>query len=441
MAKIAFIGAGSLGFTRNLVRDILTFPLLEDSTIALMDINEERLDFAKRATEKIISQGNYPAKVQATMNRAEALEGADAVLCTILAGGVDIWRYDIEIPKEYGVDINVGDTRGPAGIFRALRTIPVMLDICRDIEKYCPDAIFLNYTNPMAMLCRAMQRETNVQVTGLCHSVQGTAMMLARWIGAPFEEIDYVCAGINHMAWFLKYEWKGQDAYPLIRQAVEKPEIYNEEIVRNEMFLHLDYYVTESSGHNSEYNWWFRKRPDLIEKYCTHGTGWNPGEYAYILKHYLDREDNWKEEVHKWLDSDEPIDLKRGHEYAASIINAYMGGEPYEFNGNVPNTGLIPNLPNGACVEVPVLVNRRGFNPMYVGPLPPQLAALNNISIASEEMAVEAALTGNPRLVFQAIAYDPLTASVLSLAEIKEMVQAMFDKNEDYLPQFTSTRV
>ncbi|HUU70820.1 MAG TPA: alpha-galactosidase, partial [Planctomycetota bacterium] len=439
--KIAFIGAGSLGFTRGLVRDVLTFPLLQDATIALVDINEERLEFARRAAEKIIAQGKYPAKVQATLNRAEALEGADAVLCTILAGGVSVWRHDIEIPKKFGVDTNVGDTRGPSGIFRALRTIPVMLDICRDIERYCPNAILLNYTNPMAMLCRAMQRETGVRVSGLCHSVQGTAEMLAKWIGAPMAEVDYVCAGINHQAWYLKFNWKGTDAYPLIRRAVEKPEIYNEEIVRNEMFIHLDYYVTESSGHNSEYNAWFRKRPDLIEKYCTHGTGWNPGVYAQVLKWYEQGEQTWREQTKKWLESTEPLDLKRGHEYAAKIINAYMGGEPYEFNGNVPNSGLITSLPEGACVEVPVVANRRGFNPIHVGALPPQCAALNNISVAVEEMAVEGAITGNPRIVFQAIAYDPLTSAVLSLDETKQMVQAMFDQNKDHLPQFRTTKV
>jgi len=290
VTKIAFIGAGSLGFTRGLVRDILTFPLLEDATLALMDIDAERLDFAQRSVQRIVDMGNYPAKVEATMDRAEALKDADAVLCTILAGGTDVWRYDIEIPKKYGVDTNIGDTRGPSGVFRALRTIPVMLGIVKDMEQYCPGATLLNYTNPMAMLCRAMQRRTFIQLTGLCHSVQGTAGMLARWIGAPEDEITYVCAGINHQAWYLKYEWNGEDAYPLIREAVEKPEIYNEEIVRNEMFRHLGYYVTESSGHNSEYNWWFRKRQDLIEKYCTHGTGWNPGEYAYILKEYRKRE-------------------------------------------------------------------------------------------------------------------------------------------------------
>jgi alpha-galactosidase len=441
MIKIAFIGAGSLEFTRGLARDILTFPLLKDATLALMDIDAERLEFARESVQRIVDMGGYPAQVEATLNRTEALEGANAVLCTILAGGTEVWRHDIEIPKKYGVDINIGDTRGPSGIFRALRTIPVMLDIIKDVEHYCPDAIFLNYTNPMAMLCRAMQRESFVRLTGLCHSVQGTAMTLADWIGAPYEEITYTCAGINHQAWYLKYEWNGKDAYPLIREAVKRPEIYNEEIVRNEMFLHLDYYPTESSGHNSEYNWWFRKRPDLIEKYCTHGTGWNPGEYAYILKEYQAREHTWKDDARQWFAQDTPISLERGQEYAAHIINAWKGGEIFHFNGNVPNTGLITNLPEGACVEVPVFVDKAGFHPVHVGSLPPQCAVLTALNSMIEEMAVEAALTGNPRLALQAIAHDPLTAAVLSLAEIEEMVNEMLRQNQDYLPQFKHFRV
>ena len=441
MAKIAFIGAGSLGFTRGLVRDILTFPILEDATLALMDIDEERLDFARRAVQSIIEKGDYPAKVEATKDRRKALKGADAVICTILAGSVNVWRHDIEIPKKHGVDICVGDTRGPAGIFRALRTIPAMLDICRDMERVCPDAIMLNYTNPMAMLCRAMQRSTDVRVSGLCHSVQGTAQMLAGWIKTPMEKITYVCGGINHQAWYIEFKKNGKDAYPLLRRAVKKPEIYNHEIVRNEMFLALGYYVTESSGHNSEYNWWFRKRPDLIEKYCLPGTGWNPGKYAAILDGYRSRSKSWKKQFKEWLRKGAPISLERGHEYAAHIINAFMGGEPFEFNGNVPNTGLIPNLPEGACVEVPVVANRRGLNSVYVGPLPPQCAALNNISIAVEEMAVEASLTGDPTLVYQAIAYDPLTASVLSLAEIKDMTVEMLKRNRRHLPQFKSISI
>ncbi len=442
MTKIAFIGAGSLGFTRGLVRDILTFPLLRDATLALMDVDAERLDFAKNAVQRIVDLGQYPAKVVATMNRIEAIRDADIVLVTILAGGVNIWRHDIEIPKKYGIDTNVGDTRGPSGIFRALRTIPVMVGIVKDMERYCPKAVMLNYTNPMAMLCRAMQRESFIQLTGLCHSVQGTAQMLANWIGAPMEEITYTCAGINHQAWYLEYKWKGENAYPLIRKAItEKPEIYNEEIVRNEMFLHLDYYVTESSGHNSEYNWWFRKRPELIEKYCTHGTGWNPGVYAYILDEYLTREDTWKDEAKQWFAKETPISLQRGHEYAAFIINALKGGELFGFNGNVPNKGLIDNLPQNACVEVPVFVDRGGLHPIQVGPLPPQCVTLNHVSVMVEEMAVEAALTGDPRLVFQAICYDPLTAAVLSLAEIKSMVNEMLQKNKEHLPTFKHFKV
>lgn len=442
MTKIAFIGAGSFGFTRGLVRDILTFPLLRDATFALMDIDPERLEFARKSVERIIELGNYPAKVVATMSREEALDGADAVLVTILAGSVDVWQHDILIPEKYGIDINVGDTRGPSGIFRALRTIPVMLSITRDMERLCPKATMLNYTNPMAMLCRAMQHESSIQVSGLCHSVQGTAMMLANWIGAPYEEITYTCAGINHMAWYLNYQWKGEDAYPLLKKAVsENPEIYNEEIVRNEMFLAFDYYVTESSGHNSEYNWWFRKRPDLIEKYCTHGTGWNPGVHRYILDEYRKREGTWKDSAREWYASDHPISLERGHEYAAYIINALQGGEPFEFNGNVRNDGLIDNLPRGACVEVPVWASKKGLTPVRVGALPPQCAMLTNLSAEIEEMTVEGCLSGDPRKIYQAIAHDPLTASVLSLQEIKDMVNEMFAQNKEYLPQFKQTRV
>lgn len=438
MTKITFIGAGSLGFTHELVRDILTFPLLDGCTLSLMDIDAQRLEWAKKGVERLISAGNRAAKVEATLDRKEALKGADVVLTTILAGSTEVWRHDIEIPKKYGVDVSVGDTRGPSGIFRFLRTINPMLDIIRDMEKYCPAAVLLNYTNPMAMLCSALQKQTFIQVTGLCHSVQGSAMMLADWIGAPFSAIDYLCAGINHQAWYLQYKWNGEDAYPLIRRAItERPEIYNEEIVRNEMYLALGYYVTESSGHNSEYNWWFRKRPDLIEKYCMHGTGWNPGEYAYILKEYQHNEATWQEQVQRQLA--QPLteeDTRRGLEYAAYIINALQGGEMFKFNGNVPNTQLITNLPEGACVEVPVVVDRAGFHPIHVGPLPPECALLTQLSSGIEEMAIRASIEGDPTMVYRAICHDPLSASVLSLAEIRQMTNELFAQHKDYLPQF-----
>jgi alpha-galactosidase len=443
MTKIAFVGAGSLEFTHELVRDTLTFPLLEGSVISLMDIDAERLAWAKKDVEKYIAAGNHPAKVEASLDRREALRDADVVLTTILTGSTEVWRHDIEIPKKYGVDVSVGDTRGPSGIFRFLRTVGPMLDIVHDMEKYCPGAVLLNYTNPMAMLCAALQRQTWVPVTGLCHSVQGTAMMLAEWIGAPFAEIDYLCAGINHQAWYLEYKWNGQDAYPLIHRAVtERPEIYNEEIVRNEMFLALGKYVTESSGHNSEYNWWFRKRPDLIEKYCTHGTGWNPGEYAYILKEYQHAEATWRDQVQKRLQQPlTPEDLRRGEEYAAYIINALRGGEPFKFNGNVRNTSLITNLEEGACVEVPVLVDRSGFHPMHVGALPPECALLTRLSSGIEEMAITGSIEGDPTMIYRAICHDPLTASVLSLAEIRRMTNELFAQHQAYLPQFKTHKV
>jgi len=437
--KIVFIGAGSVIFTRNLVRDVLSFPAFRDCTIALVDINENNLALAKKTVDKIIEAGNYPAKVEATTDRTEALKGADGVLCTIQVGGAKAAFSDVEIPINYGVNVTVGDTRGPSGIFRYLRTVPIIMEICKDIEKYCPEAIFLNYTNPMGMLCRTMQSESNVNVTGLCHSVQGTAEMLAEWIGAPMDEVTYLCAGLNHQAWYLEYKWNGKDAYPLIKEAVMKPEIYEKEKVRNEMFLHLGYYVTESSVHNAEYNPWFRKRSDLIEKYGSRGFGWEAGASALEWRRQFFQEDRREkrrqEEFNKWINGQ--IDLNRGKEYAAYIFNAVFGdNEMFEFNGNVRNFGLIDNLPEGCCVEIPVVASKAGLRTVHVGALPPQLAILNSINAQCEELAVEAHLTGDPRKVFHAVCYDPLTSAVLSLEEIRKMVDEMFQANKELLPQF-----
>ncbi len=446
--KIAFIGAGSFGFTRTVVKDILTFAGLADAEIALMDINAARLEMARQCCRKIVDAGGYPARIKTYRDRRRALDGADAVIVTILCGSTDVWQHDILIPKKYGVDICVGDTRGPSGIFRALRTIPEMLAICGDMARLCPGAILLNYTNPMAMLCHAMQTEyPQLAISGLCHSVQGTAGMLAKWIKLRPEDVDYVCAGINHMAWYLKFESAGKDLYPRLRQAVRNdPAIRHHEQVRNEMFLALGYYPTESSGHHSEYNWWFRKRPDLIKRHCTRGTGWNPGTHAYILKSYLKRNTTWQKDLRAWLAHPDWRDpektaarLQRGHEYAASIIHAWTGGPLFRFNGNVPNAGVITNLPQGACVEVPVLASRRRLQTMHVGDLPKAVLSLTALSANNEMLAVAGALQGDARLVYQAIANDPLTAAVLSLAEIKKMTAEMFAKNRRHLPAFKST--
>ncbi len=435
MKKFAFIGAGSMTFTRTLIRDLLTYPAFFDCELALMDIDPDRLAGITRAAERIVREMNSPARITPTLSRAEALEGADGVLCTVFNGGVDVWRHDIEIPKQFGVDINVGDTRSVSGIFRALRNIPLMLDICHDIEKYCPKAVFLNYTNPMAMLCKAMQTYTKVDVTGLCHSVQGTMDMLAGWMDIPVSEIDYTCAGVNHQAFYLKMERNGEDLYPLLRERLKDEEIYNKELVRNEMFKYLDYYVTESSGHNSEYNAWFRKRPDLIEKYCTHGTGWNPGLHRYSLDLHIHRDEHWKEEVEEWMQK--PFDKNRSKEYATEIFNARFGDQtPFRFNGNVLNHGSISNLPYDACVEIPVIADRAGIHPMMVGKLPAHLAILVNTTARMENLVVEAAMEKSKRKVFQAVCMDPLTSAVCSLAEIHEMCEQLFAANKAYLGDY-----
>ncbi|MBR3966803.1 MAG: alpha-galactosidase [Clostridia bacterium] len=438
MKKFTFIGAGSVVFTRNIVRDLFTFDAFKDSEICLMDIDPEKLEYIRLCCEKIKKTMGVSATITATTDRIEALKGADGVICTVFNGDIDIWRYDIEIPKKYGVDMNIGDTRSIAGIFRAARNIPLMLDICRDIEKYCPNAVFLNYTNPMSMLCRAMQKETKVNVTGLCHSVQGTIEMLAEWIGAPLDEITYTCAGVNHQAFYTEIKWKGKDAYPLIREKIDDPAYYNKEIVRNEMFKHFGYYVTESSGHNSEYNYWFRKRPDLIEKYCSdhEGANWNPGEYAFSLNLRLKRRETWRDDFRKWIDEEE-VDTKRSKEYAAEIFNAIIGdGVPFIFNGNVLNHGSISNLPEDTCVEVPVVASRYGLRRCVVGALPDEVAILVNTTARMENLAVDAILEKNKKKLIKACYMDPLCSAVCSLEEIVQMCEELFEINRDFLGDY-----
>jgi alpha-galactosidase len=437
MPKIAFVGAGSLGFTRTLVIDMMSWEDLAGSTVSLIDIDEERLDYAKRAVDRIMEVGKYPAKVEATLDRAEGLKDADIVVISILSHGVEGFRPEIEIPMKYGVDFNVGDSYGTAAVFRSLRTIPQMLDIARDVERYAPNAFILNYTNPMAMLCRALFRETNVRLVGLCHSVQGLAHHLAGWIGVPSDDVVWECAGINHQAWLLRFERvNGENLYPMLREAVDKPEIWEQDIVRNEMFKALGYYVTESSGHNSEYNWWFRKRPDLIEKYCTHGKDWNPGVHGYILQEYAEAAGTWKQRLADYAEGRVEIRLGRSHEYASSIVRGLLFDETFKFNGNIPNTSLITNLPDQCVVEVPVIADKTGFKGVHVGDLPVQLAALNHITTSVTELTVESALTGDPVPAYHACCYDPLAASKLSLDEIKDMVDELFKVQAPLLPQF-----
>lgn len=431
--KISFIGAGSVQFTTAVVKDLSTFPAFNDAEICLMDINEDHLEKITKCVEKIKKEMDANFKITSTTDRVQALTGADGVLCTVFNGDIDIWRYEIEIPKKYGVDINVGDTRSVSGIFRALRNIPLMLEICEDIEKYCPNAVFLNYTNPMSMLCKAMQTlHPAVDVTGLCHSVQHTSKMLKTW-SKKEGELKYTCLGINHQAFFTEITVDGEDIYPIIRQRINEEEIYNSEKVRNEIFKTFGYYVTESSGHNSEYCAWFRKRPDLIEKFCT-GTSWNPGEYAFSLK-LRSNPKRYDNSIKYFLDN--PVNKEKSNEYAANILNARIGdGEPFPFNANVINEGTIENLPFDACVEIPVIADKNGYTRTFKGKMPSAPATLCSYTANIENLVFEAFLEKSKAKVIQAVALDPLCSAVLSLEEVTLMCEEIFAANKDYLSEY-----
>lgn len=436
MKKIAFIGAGSVQFTTAVVRDMLTFPAFSDMTIALMDIDRGHLEKITRCVEKIVQA--FPETkpvILATTDRREALRDADGVLCTVFNGDIDIWKHEILIPKKYGVDINVGDTRSVSGFFRALRNIPLMLDICRDISEMCPRAVVLNYTNPMAMLCKAMQTYTDVDVTGLCHSVQGTSRMLAEWAGVDYDRLKYTCVGINHQAFFTELSVDGKDIYPILRERIGQEEYYKKEKVRNEIFRTFGFYVTESSGHNSEYTAWFRKRPDLILKYCSDdGANWNPGEYAFSLNLRSDP-GRYDKLIADFMAKD--VDTRRGTEYAANIFNARLGdGAPFAFNANVLNLGSVENLPYDACVEIPVIASRKGYERTFKGRMPNGAAALVSYTANIENLVVEAWEKRSKELVVQAVSLDPLCSAVCSLKEIRDMCDELFEVNRDYLSDF-----
>jgi alpha-galactosidase len=438
VTRIAFIGAGSLVFARRLIADILSFPELRETTFALMDIDAKRLDYTRRVADRIVRQGGSSAQVEVTTDRREALRGADYVITMFQVGALEVIRHDIEIPLKYGVDQCIGDTLGPGGVFRSLRTIPVMVDICRDMEEICPDAWLLNYTNPMAMNCWAVNNTSAIRNVGLCHSVQGTAHWLSALAGVPDEhrnEVSHWVAGINHQSWFLELRWKGQDLYPVLRSKIDEQALYNLDTTRFEMLKHLGYFPTESSGHNSEYLPWFRKRPEVLQKY-TPGGGWNGGTGFMLQLYGRDREDEQKE-LERMASGEEPLNLERSEEYGSYIIHSLETGVPCRINGNVRNTGLVTNLPLGCCVEVPCYVDKHGINPCFVGDLPPHLAAINRSNIAVQELAVRAALDANRDMVFYAVALDPLTAAVLSLEEIRQMVDEMFKAEAEWLPHFT----
>jgi len=432
MAKIAIIGAGSLTFTARLVADILTFETLRDAHFALVDTDAERLGFAKQIVQRILSEGGYDkASFSASAERRDVLAGCDYVIISILVGGYEAIAPEIDIPMKYGVDQCIGDTLNAGGIMRCMRTLPVLAGIATDVMDLCPDAQVLNYTNPMSMLCGGTVRAVpEVKLVGLCHSVQHTTHQWAERLGEEFDDIQWKCAGINHQAWLYEYRKGDEDLLPRIRQLAVNPEIWLGDTVRMEMVKHFGYPVTESSGHGSEYTPWWRKRPELIEQYCPGGS-WN-GEHGFIKKLYS--RTDWKERMGQLANGEKPIDLGRSMEFGSYILNACEGGDTVTIHGNVPNNGLIDNLPAGSCVEVPVLVDADGLHPQPVGALPQVLAAINRTQISVQELAVEAALQKDPEILFQAMAMDPLTGAVLTLDEIRAMTAELIEAHRFCLP-------
>lgn len=442
MPKITLIGAGSTVFTRSLCNDILLTPALQESTITLMDIDPDRLAQAQSLVGALIERRGLKARVEATLDRREAVRGADYVITTFQQGGLDAYRLDIEIPARYGVGQCVGDTLGPGGVFRSLRTIPVLLDLCADMDNLAPDALLLNYVNPMAANCWAVAEATGRPHVGLCHSVQGTSEMLARWCGVPYEQVIFLCAGINHQAWFLEFRTREEDLYPRLWEAIRKPEIYATEPVRIEMMKYFDYFVTESSGHASEYVPYFRKSAamiddELVPMFANERDGWfDYGRTGGYLRNCIRRAAASVEEYRDLLTGVRDLPTNRSHEYGIYIIEAMETNRPVRINGNVPNLGLILNLPDGCCVEVPCLVDGNGVQPIGIGDLPPQLAALNRTAVNVQELIVEAALTGSTDAVYHAVMLDPLTAAVCTLPQIHSMVTKLLQAQAQWLPQF-----
>ncbi len=430
MPKITFIGAGSTVFAKHLMGDILTFPELAESEFVLFDIDPQRLRTSEIVAHRLNEALGTRARITAALDRRAALDGADYAICMIQVGGYKPATVtDFEIPKKYGLRQTIADTLGIGGIMRALRTIPVLLDMCRDMEQLCPDVTFLQYVNPMAMNCWAINRATRIKTVGLCHSVQGTARDLARDIGVPIEEINYLAAGINHMAFYLRFERNGEDLYPHIRRVIEEGRVPSWNRVRYEMLRRLGYFVTESSEHFSEYVPWFikRDRPDLIDR------------FNIPLDEYIRR---CEVQIAEWeaqrqaLEGGAALSVQRSDEYAAQIIHSQETGTPRVIYGNVPNSGLIDNLPQGCCVEVPCLVDKNGIQPVKVGALPPHLAALMQTNINVQALAVEAALTCKREHIYHAAMLDPHTAAELDLDQIWALVDELIAAHGDLLPTY-----
>ena len=436
MKKIVVIGAGSIIFSTTVMNDLLGTPSLSDAAFVLVNTHLERARSVENYVKRIVAQNGLKATISSTTDRREALKGADFVITTIKVGGSKAFQADFEIPKKYGIDVCVGECVGPGGVFRALRTIPVIVDIARDVQEICPHAVLLNYVNPMAMVCMSIGKTTNLTFAGLCHGVQTTLDLISRYVNVKKDEIDYLAAGINHMAWFLKLEKDGKDLYPLFRENLDRPEYYVNEKVRGEVARHFGYFMTESSGHLSDYLPWFRKNPEALAQYCDQpGLGGETG-FSYAFQKMMEEKYGSTDYLQFESGKLEP----RSVDYCSWILESLTTGRLFRFQGNVMNRGFITNLPADCCVEVPVFADSNGLHPSKIGDLPPVLAAMNQSNITVQKLGVEAALTGDPEMAVAAIAMDPLASSVLTLKQIRDMTIELFDAEQSWLPKFGTRR-
>ncbi len=436
--KIAMIGAGSVVFAKTLMNDIMGTPALSDSEFALLDVNETKLRSMEAFGKRMVKENGLKAMVWGTTNRREAIKNADFVVIMIQVGGFEAFGFDYEIPLKYGVDQCIGDSLGPGGVFRGQRHIPVLVDVAKDMAEVAkPHAIMLQYANPMAGNCLALGKASRVPFVGLCHGVQTTLDLIAGYCGVPKEEITFTCGGINHMDWFLRLEHRGRDLYPKLREVFEKPEYYKNEKVRGEVFRHFGYFMTESTGHLSEYVSWFRKNKKALDLYCGEPAfGGESGAYYKWGKLMAE-----KYAKHDPLEYETAKLEKRSVEYCSWIMEAVATGRPFRFMGNVRNDAYITNLPNGCCVEVPTFADDAGLHPTPIGELPPQLAACCMTNINCQILCAEAALTGDPEYIVHSLAMDPLTAAVCTLKEIRDMSIELLESQRQWLPQFAGKKI
>ncbi|WHY85941.1 alpha-galactosidase [Neobacillus novalis] len=430
MTKVTIIGAGSF-FTHNIVIDILNIEGLDKGVIGLVDIDEKRLEIAHRLVEKVIALTGKDWSVTSSINRREVLPGSNFVINQIEVAGLSTVKHEYEIPLKYGVNQCIGDTMGPGGLFKTLRTLPAWRDIVADINELCPETTILNYTNPMSAVTLATTRLTDIPVVGLCHSIQNTSRQLASYLEVPYEELKWTAAGINHMSWFLELNHKGEDMYPVLKERIaNNPALLAKDPVRLDAMKYLGSFVSESSGHFSEYIPYYRKRQDLIDKHCSTGYNGATGFYANNWPTWRKESD---EDILKILSGESEIKLESSHEYAATIIEGMIKNTPQVIYGNVPNKGLIENLPSYGVVEVACLVDRNGIQPCHFGKLPEHLAALCRSNMAFFELAVQAVLENDKEKALYALTIDPLTSAVCSLAEIKEMFEELFEAEREFI--------